>query len=171
MNTHPPRSFGEGNGHREKGCGEGHEHAHAHETVMTGFGAGMRGSCGASISRRSASSSSVIYPVEQGAPVRRSTASFNCKIFGRGSHKREYTATYHGATLDNLTQVPDDHRCSSGWYSSLPLRSAALVDAAGWGASCCAYCLLSLCVRFLVRSRPLPRRPMSWFHALYVWPG
>lgn len=83
----------------------------------------MRGSCGASIVRGSAFSGCVIYPVEQGAPVRRSTASFNCKIFGRGSHKGRHTVTYHSATLDNLTRAPDDRRCSLGWYSSLSLSA------------------------------------------------
>lgn len=129
----------------------------------------MRGSCGASIAQGSNNFRlCYIYPVEQGAPVRRLTASFNCKIFGRGSHKREYTVTYHGATLDNLTQVPDDHRCSPVWYSSLPLHSAALIDAAGRGPSCRAYCLLSLWSNLLF-TPPLTHVLVPC--SLYVWRG
>lgn len=113
--------------------------------------AAMRGSCSASIVQGSAFSGCVIYPVEQGASVRRSTTSFNCKIFGRGSHKRGVYSqfTYHGATLDNLTRAPDDRRCSSGWNSSLSvftrLRSLTWRDGEG-GLLLCLLSTVSLCV-------------------------
>lgn len=107
--------FGEGNGHRKRAAARNmNMHIHTRLLWRLCVVPAVR-----ALSRGSASSGCVIYPVEQGASVRRSTASFNCKIFGRGSHKGEHTATYHGATLDNLTRAPDDRRCSSGGYSSL----------------------------------------------------